>query len=670
MTTGKLKVALFGCGKMGMHHVQAIDIQGTGTLVAAADPHMDPLAATELLGGNVTFYSDPEELLNSVKPDVVHIVTPPDSHTNLAKLALEHGANIYVEKPFALTESEAQEILDLAKEKNLSVCAAHQVQFQDPGQKYKTYLPLTGEMVHVESYFSFKTVRRYTPVEQIIDILPHPVYLLLGAFEENAKGKEEAPSVELKALKVDAKGEVHALLQHGDTTGVLVVTLNGRPIESYLKMICKNGSINADFILSGVGRLPGPGVSALAQIFLPFTRARQLIFGTIGTILKMIFKKHKSYAGLGELVGTFYTSIIENTPSPVSEKSIIDTVRICELVGNQLIEDDKVLQAKNQATLEQLEAQLSPSDTDKGVVLVTGGTGFLGKVFAQEMRQRGWRVRVIARKLPLADNRVPGVEYVHGDVAEDQPAEYYKDVKVVAHLAAETMGGQKEHERNTIEATRKMITASASNGVKHFINISSIAVLKPGKEVGGPVNERTPVDSNNIGRGPYVWGKLKAEELAAELSSSLDISCKTIRLGPLVDFKSFTPPGRLGRDAGPFFIAMGNPWNHLSVCDVHTASNVIRFYAENFDEAPNVLNLVESKAPKRSELTKMLKENRPELTMIWIPDLVLRFLSLCLKGVLKLMKPGNKPLDLHAAFSAEKYDSSLAGTVIHDASKK
>jgi predicted dehydrogenase/nucleoside-diphosphate-sugar epimerase len=668
MNNRKLKIALFGCGKMGMHHIQAIKIQENGYLVAVADPSADMGSIKEHLDDSVSLYKDPESMLKEVKPDVVHIATPPETHVELALLAIEHGSHIYVEKPFALNQEDAETVLQKADEKGLSVCAAHQVQFQDSGRKYKEYIKLTGEAVHIESYFSFKTVRRYTPVEQLIDILPHPVYLLLGAFE--LSDNQEKYPVEMKALKVDAKGEVHAIFSHKDTTGVLVVTLNGRPIESYLKLICKNGSIVADFILSGVNKLPGPGVSALAQVILPFSKARQLVFGTISTIFKMVFKKHKSYAGLGELVGEFYSSIQEKKPSPVSHNSIVDTVRICEEIGRELLKNDDLLQASYEENLKQLEAGLPLVDSNKGTILVTGGTGFLGKVLSNELRQSGWNVRVIARKMPNANTRVPGVEYVHGDISQALNKEWFQGVDFVVHLAAETIGGQSEHDKNTIEATRNLITLSSEYGATKFINISSIAVIKPSKEIGGPLNESSEVDSNNIGRGPYVWSKLKAEEIVEDLGEKLGIETKTIRLGPLVDYNSFEPPGRLGRDAGPFFIAMGNPWNRISVCDVTTASNVIRYYITDFEDSPKLLNLVEAKPQKRSYYTKLLKQRRPELSVVWVPDLILRFLSLLLKVVLKIMKPGKKPLDLHAAFSSEQYDTKLASSVIEKARVK
>ena len=133
----------------------------------------------------------------------------------------------------------------------------------------------------------------------------------------------------------------------------------------------------------------------------------------------------------------------------------------------------------------------------------------------------------------------------------------------------------------------------------------------------------------------------------------------------MVDFANFTAPGRLGREVGPLYVAMGTPGNRLSVCDVKTASNVIRYYIENFDEAPAMLNLVESPQPTRGDLAKRLRAARPDLSFMWLPLSVVWVLSAMLKLVLRLLKPGAKPLDLYSAFVSERYDGTLASDLIN-----
>lgn len=663
-----IKVAVIGCGRMGLHHIKAIQVMGFAELVGVADPFVQEAAVREALPAGARFFADPAALLAELRPDLVHIVTPPDTHVDMAMLALEHGAHIYVEKPFALSSADAQKILDYAAQKNRKVCAGHQVLFQHSGQNYRKYLSIIRKVVHIESYFSFKTVRRVSgglmgPVEQLVDILPHPVYLMLDVFEATAKG-DQSQRCEIAALDVDAAGEVRALIKYGDVPAQLIVTLHGRPIESYLRIVGTNGSLWVDFVISGITRFLGPGVSAISAVLNPFIEAKQISFGTIANVYRMLTRKHKSYAGLAELTDTFHRRVAEGGESPVSVFAIAETVRLCEMIGARLDAAAELAEREAAERLAQAESALAPVDGQKGIVLVTGGTGFLGRVLARELRSRGWPVRVVARRLPSSSDRIPGVEYVLGDVGSALPDAVFSGVTSIAHLAAETAGGKEAHERNTIGATRLLLEAAAQHGIKQFVHTGSIAVLKPSHETGGPLNEHSPVDLGNLSRGPYVWGKAEAERLVTEFCAANGIGQRQIRLGPLVDFANFTPPGRLGREVGPLFVAMGLPGNPLSVCDVGTAAQVIRYTLERFDEAPEMLNLVESPQPTRGDLVKRLRAARPELSVMWLPFPVVRGLSAVLKLVLRLLKPGSKPLDLYSAFASERYDSGLAENVI------
>jgi predicted dehydrogenase/nucleoside-diphosphate-sugar epimerase len=666
MTDKVLKIAILGGGKMAGQHAAAIATLKNARLAAVADPVVAEADLKARFGSDVAIFRDAEALLREVAPDVVHIVTPPASHVELARLALEHGAHVYVEKPFALTEAEARGVLELADRKGLKACAAHQVLFQDAGRKYRGHLHLIGEPIHVESYFSFKTVRRradgkgsVTPVEQLIDILPHPVYLLLSAFEG-----EQTPEMELRSVEVSPQGEVRALVSVEGRLALLVVTLRGRPIESYLRIVGINGSINADFILAGVTKLPGPGASAPAVVLRPFSQARQMVFGSIATLFKMFFRRHKSYPGLAELLQGFYASIKGDGRVPVSPESIIQTVRLCEQVGTRLLAAEQEAEVAAARALRAAEATLAPPEPGRKAILVTGGTGFLGKEVVAELRGRGWPVRVLARRTPGAAQRAPGVEYIETDLVDSLPENAFAGVEAVVHLAAETAGGKEAHERNTIEATRNVLDTAGRLGVKKVINISSIAVLKPSSEVGHPLSEDDPVDFGNLGRGPYVWAKAEAERIAQELGESYGFQVRTVRLGPLVDYRSFAAPGRLGREIGPLFVAAGLPSSELSVCDVATAAEVVRYLVEHFDDTPPMINLVEAPAPKRRDLVIRLRSARPDLSLVWVPFPLIKILGWMLRVAVGPSKSRKPTLDLHAAFSSEHYDTSLAEGLI------
>lgn len=113
-----LRTLVVGCGNMGISHARAYhklsDFEIVG-LVSRSPQSREKLSKE--LGGLPTF-SDFESALENTRPDVVSINTYPDTHAEYAKKSLESGAHVFVEKPLALTVEEAQELVDLAKQKN------------------------------------------------------------------------------------------------------------------------------------------------------------------------------------------------------------------------------------------------------------------------------------------------------------------------------------------------------------------------------------------------------------------------------------------------------------------------------------------------------------------------------------------------------------------------
>jgi predicted dehydrogenase len=70
---------------------------------------------------------DPVDVLQS-DVDVVLIITSPDSHATLVRMALEHGKHVVVEKPAAATRCEAQQLVELARDRGLHLMCAPFVQ--------------------------------------------------------------------------------------------------------------------------------------------------------------------------------------------------------------------------------------------------------------------------------------------------------------------------------------------------------------------------------------------------------------------------------------------------------------------------------------------------------------------------------------------------------------
>jgi predicted dehydrogenase/nucleoside-diphosphate-sugar epimerase len=660
-TAAELRIGLIGAGKMGLQHVKAITALPGTRVVGVADPAADPARLAEALPAGARVVRTAAELLDDLRPDVVHIVTPPGTHTALALQAIRAGCHVYIEKPFTPTRADAEAIFAAAAEHGRLVCAGHQYLFEPPSLAVLDELAAIGEVVHIESYFSFRTARRtITPVDQAKDILPHAVYPLVAQLRA---GTGSSDPIAIAGLDVRASGDIYALVRLGQATGVLLVTLSGRPVEQYQQIVSTNGSYRADYITGGVVRLVGPG-AGLGVLFTPYRRAWQTFWNATRGFYRLIFKRKTSYPGLLTICERFYDSIRRGTPPPLSPQSILDTVDLCERIGTGLDRAENDAEGRARDALAGAAAAMPPVDSARPLVLVTGGTGLLGVPMVRELRHAGFRVRVLTRRVPPFSARVPDVEYTVADLSRPLDPAVMAGVGFVVHAAAETAGGQDDHQRNSIDATRHVFEAAADAGVTRGVHVSSLAVIKPGHEVGGILDEQTPLDAGHIRRGPYVWGKAESELVVARIAAERKIAIKIIRPGPLVDYAHFHPPGRLGRELGPYFVAIGARKTPLSVCDVGTAGRVIRSYAEDFDAAPPLVNLVEAPPPTRRQLAERFKAQRPDLAFYWFPGWLLRALGGPLKLVQRIALGSKQPVDVYAAFASERYRTDVAASVI------
>ncbi len=108
-------------------------------------------------------------------------------------------------------------------------------------------------------------------------------------------------------------------------------------------------------------------------------------------------------------------------------------------------------------------------------ILITGGTGFLGKELIPILLNRGHSVRILSRR----DVSIPGCKVVQGNFADPTDARRaVKGVDAVIHLA-KLKGHNRpyqEHYRVTVKGTENMVKACLEEGMEAFVHASSIAV--------------------------------------------------------------------------------------------------------------------------------------------------------------------------------------------------
>ena len=134
-TTSELKVATIGAGYFSAFHVAGWAENPDVTLKALAD--LDRAKAEDLLartlgeGHGVATFGDAEEMLAAVRPDIVDIASPPESHAALIELALRFEPRVIIcQKPFCGGLDAARRATGLARDRGVLLVVHENFRFQ------------------------------------------------------------------------------------------------------------------------------------------------------------------------------------------------------------------------------------------------------------------------------------------------------------------------------------------------------------------------------------------------------------------------------------------------------------------------------------------------------------------------------------------------------------
>lgn len=128
MNDRKIKVGVVGAGAIAQAcHIPGYAANPDFELAAIADPCAESLAQVRAKWPFGKEYSDYRKMIENEKPDVVSVCTPNKFHAEIAVFALEHGADIVLEKPIALSvaDGEAIKAAALRSGKRIFVCFSH-----------------------------------------------------------------------------------------------------------------------------------------------------------------------------------------------------------------------------------------------------------------------------------------------------------------------------------------------------------------------------------------------------------------------------------------------------------------------------------------------------------------------------------------------------------------
>lgn len=368
-----LKVAIVGCGKIADDHASQIERIKGCEIVGVCD--REPLMARQLCDRFPIkrHFSDLSDLLSEGRPDVVHVTTPPESHFEIARLCLEAGCHVYVEKPFTLYAEEAERLVALANRKTLKITAGHDHQFSHVARRMRTLVQsgyLGGDAVHIESYYGYQLEQAYA--RALLGDTRHWVRRLPGKLLHNVISHGIARIAEF--LTTDSP----QVVAHGYASPFLKRMGESEIIDELRVMICEEERVTAYFTFSSQMRpllhqvrvyggknglildqnqetlikLRGTAYKSYAAKFIPPVGMAHQYLGNLYTNLKTFLAgDFQMKSGMKYLIEQFYLSIVDDTPAPIPYSEILRTARIMDVIFAQLYAQKDQVQGSGRIVL-------------------------------------------------------------------------------------------------------------------------------------------------------------------------------------------------------------------------------------------------------------------------------------------------------------------------------
>lgn len=139
-----MKYALIGCGRIATNHIKAV-LNNHLEFAAVCDvvpEQMENLLAKHELNREESIhrYTDYREMIEKEQPELVGIATESGIHAQIALYCIDHGVNVIIEKPMAMSIEDANEIIRCSEEKGVKVSACHQNRFNVAVQQMRKAL--------------------------------------------------------------------------------------------------------------------------------------------------------------------------------------------------------------------------------------------------------------------------------------------------------------------------------------------------------------------------------------------------------------------------------------------------------------------------------------------------------------------------------------------------
>jgi predicted dehydrogenase/nucleoside-diphosphate-sugar epimerase len=539
MALKKLRTALVGAGYIAPWHLSAIRATEGVEVTAVCDRAKSAADALAAACGAQAF-TKLDQMLEEQVCDVVHILTPPDLHHNLAIRSLEAGVHVFAEKPFTVSAAQARDVVATAAVAGRRVGVNHNFLGLPSYARLKAALE-DGRIGPVDSA---DIVWRY-PL-QALRAGPYGLWMLR---ETGNLLIELGPH--LFAFAVDLFGPITDLdlrlskpislpnkVDHFQSWDIRARAGN---VDLSLRLSLAEGLDDRSVSIRGVTghahldyardtfTITGP--SAADIVLGPFKEqlnvARQYVReGSVNALRQLLSLNAESPYALGfrGAIGSFYDSI-QRDCAPDARFSGESALAVANAI---------------ESTLCQVPVRSSPTSHDRSSVehttkpsaLVIGGTGFIGRYLTRALVAEGYTVRVLSRgQSNIFHDIYEKVEFFPAALDSlDQIAASMAGIDVVYHLAKAEESTWEGYLKNDVAVTERVAEAALNAKVKRFVYTGTIASYDSSVS-SRIINEETGFRQDMSDRNLYARSKALCEARLIEMHQKRGLPLAIARPG-------------------------------------------------------------------------------------------------------------------------------------------
>jgi len=179
-----VNVGVVGCGYWGPNLIRNLIETNRCESIYCYDLNPRPTQKVGRRYPSVQLATSMEQLLDA--SDAVMVATPVSTHCQVAKLVLERGKGVFIEKPMAASSAECTELMELAEQKGATLMVGHTFVYSPPVRKIREYRDrgLLGDVYFLSSYRVNLGIHRHD-VDVMWDLAPHDLSMFLYWMQES-----------------------------------------------------------------------------------------------------------------------------------------------------------------------------------------------------------------------------------------------------------------------------------------------------------------------------------------------------------------------------------------------------------------------------------------------------------------------------------------------------